>query len=315
MNNYEEENPPSYSMDEILDKIRQFDNNMKNEDIKFIYHGSYNVYLLKDKFILKVPDKILIQMFREEFIFNEVNKLHFLKKKLSFPIPDPIFTSEIPSDPFFVYESLPGVSLSKVFKTIPEQYKHRLALNIGKIVSEIHSLGKNYRNLYTSLNLSLNFNQYLDSINMLLNRSRKKVYKLLSQQEINWIETLFEEFNVSINKSVFEFVTTHNDFDSSNILVNPNNQYEITGIIDFEEFGLGDPTVDLLFQDEGLNFHKAVLNNYSGNKDDGFRFRIDFHKKKACLYYILTGLDYSLPKMVEYGKKMLQRRMKRYNYD
>ncbi|MHA1992635.1 MAG: aminoglycoside phosphotransferase family protein [Candidatus Hodarchaeales archaeon] len=314
MISYEENNPPDFSLEEIVGKIKPFDQNVTKNDIKFLYHGSYNVYQLKDEFIIKIPSKILNKMFGTDFILKEIKKLNYLKNKLDIAIPEPIFTSKNTGDRFYIYKKIPGISLSRIFKEISSENLIIIGSQIAEIASNLHSLIEKFPDLLNQLQFDLTYDLYMDSIHKLLENSQNKVFPILNKDEINWINNLFDSFFELTKNSKFNLITTHNDFDTSNILVNPEDDYNVSGIIDFEDFGLGDPTVDLLFQEEGVEFHRAVLNSYSNNISENMFGRIDFHKKKNCLYYLLTGLDQNLPKMVLHGKEMLKERMKGYDY-
>jgi thiamine kinase-like enzyme len=314
MESYEENNPPDFSLDEIIEKIKLFDRKIAKNDLKFIYHGSYNVYQLKEKFMIKIPSKVLTRMFGADFILKEIKKLNYLKNKLDVSIPQPIFTSNNPDDLFYIYKKVPGISLSRIFNEINSKKIQKIGCQIGGIASNLHSLSKRYHDLKNQLQLDLTYDLYMDSIHKLLEKSQKIVFPILEKKEIDWVTNLFDSFFELTKNFQGILVTTHNDFDTSNILVNPEDDYNVSGIIDFEEFGLGDPAVDLLFQEEGAEFHRAVLNSYSNNISNTMYGRIDFHKKKNCLYYLLTGLEQNLPKMVLHGKDMLKVRMKGYDY-
>lgn len=54
----------------------------------------------------------------------------------------------------------------------------------------------------------------------------------------------------------------HRDFDTSNIIVDPRN-YDVMGVIDFEEVSVWDPAADLLFFGEGESFIEDLLTSYS----------------------------------------------------
>ncbi|MHA1989877.1 MAG: phosphotransferase family protein [Candidatus Hodarchaeales archaeon] len=314
MESYEENNPPDFSLNEIIKKIEPFDQKVTKKDIKFLYHGSYNVYQLKEDFMIKIPSKVLIRMFGTDFILKEIKKLNYLKNKLDVNIPEPLFTSNNPDDRFYIYKKVPGISLSRLIDMIKPKNLSKIGSQIGQIASNLHSLSEKFPDLLNHLQLDLTYDLYMESIQKLLENSRKKVFSILNNEEIDWVENIFDSFFELTKNSPIKLVTTHNDFDTSNILVNPEEDYNVSGIIDFEEFGLGDPAVDLLFQEEGVKFHRAVLNAYSVNISRNMYKRIDFHKKKNCLYYLLTGIEQNLPKMVLHGKEMLKGRMEGYDY-
>jgi aminoglycoside phosphotransferase len=314
MESYEENNPSDFSLDEVISKIKIFDDKITKSDIKFLYHGSYNVYGLKEDFMIKIPSKVLIEMFGTDLMSKEVRKLRYLNDKLDVRIPVPLFTSEDQNNLFYIYKKIPGISLSRIFKKISKEILTGIGAQIGEIASNIHLLPKKFPEIKTELQFNTTYEKYIESIVTLYEKARKQVFPILNKKENTWIDNLFNSFFEIEKTTKIDLVTTHNDFDTSNILINPQEDYKVSGIIDFEEFGLGDPAVDLLFQEEGKKFHQAVLSSYSGSNKNGLQQRMDFHKKKGCLYYILTGLDHNLPKMVSHGKEMLEIRMKGYDY-
>ncbi|MFX1505941.1 MAG: hypothetical protein ACFFDC_07480, partial [Promethearchaeota archaeon] len=73
-----------------------------------------------------------------------------------------------------------------------------------------------------------------------------------------------------------------------------------------------DPAGDFIFFDEGEYFLNHLLDNYNGFKDRRLKHRMKFLYCRAGLIYILTGLDYNIPRMVDYGLYLIRKRMKRF---
>ncbi|OLS27028.1 MAG: Stress response kinase A [Candidatus Heimdallarchaeota archaeon LC_3] len=304
MESYEEKNPPDLTIEEVKQKLLYYDPKIDKSDIKFIYHGSNNVYLIKNEFILKIPDKNLLTIIGDRQIEKEVKILSELRNRLNILVPKPIYVSKNSDNHFYLYKNIPGVSLSRVYPKIPYKNKMTIAENLGNIITELHSLQDSFSELIRNLSLNKSSEQYFKSIQSLFTDVTQKILPILTQKQNNWVTNLFDTF-FETQKVPIKLVTTHNDLDTSNILVNPKNNYKISGLIDFETFGLGDPILDLLFQKEGTDFHNSVLNHYSRTMNNNFYLRMNFHKKKTCLFYILTGIDYNLPKMKNAGIKLL----------
>ena len=110
------------------------------------------------------------------------------------------------------------------------------------------------------------------------------------------------------NSYTFTPCITHRDFDTSNILVDTKSG-RITGIIDFEESGLGDPAYDLIFIGQGKSFFETILKNYLTERDDYLVQRTFFYYQRSGIPYLLYGIEHNLTDMIRYGKYILEKRM------
>ncbi len=76
---YEENNPPDISIDEFLSLLHHYWKDLQKQDIKFHYHGTYNVFFIqindKSEYILRISDQDLRN-------FNGVALLHSEKEVL-----------------------------------------------------------------------------------------------------------------------------------------------------------------------------------------------------------------------------------------
>lgn len=101
----------------------------------------------------------------------------------------------------------------------------------------------------------------------------------------------------------------HRDFDTSNIIVDPRN-YDVMGVIDFEEVSVWDPAADLLFFGEGESFIEDLLTSYSLPLGPNLDERRTFLTKRIPLIYIMWGLENEHRSMVDAGFEMLENRMR-----
>ena len=65
---YEERNPKDISFHEVKQAIREFLPKIQETDIKFLYHGSYNVFEVSEKFIFRI--QIKYKKFISEVLLN-----------------------------------------------------------------------------------------------------------------------------------------------------------------------------------------------------------------------------------------------------
>ncbi len=306
---YEENNPADISSDKVLELIEPFFSEINRRDITFFYHGTYNVFLVKDEFFFRFPDKSLYNQIGYNFIQREVQFLNLIRDSVSLEIPNPLFISEDPNNPFVGYKKIPGISLSRVYKKTTLEERKNIAKEVGIFLTEYHSdklkdkvrMRKYEEDIF---NTQVLYNEWSDYYL----KTKKLVYPLIDERKQEWLERLFALFLLKEN---FEFTTTltHGDFDTSNILVNPKN-FDVTGIIDFEEAKIADPAYDLIFFDEGEIFTNTLFKNYRGHVDSTMNLRRKFYYSRAGTIYIITGLEWKYPKMIEYGHKLLEEKMK-----
>jgi aminoglycoside 2''-phosphotransferase len=127
------------------------------------------------------------------------------------------------------------------------------------------------------------------------------------------VDNLFKKFLNDESNFKFEPALIHGDFDTSNILVNPET-LELTGIIDFEETRYYDPAYDLIFISEGKEFLLELLRNYQGFLDSSICERLLFLFGRQPLHYIYSGLEYDLENMVHYGLDSLSEIIQDWDY-
>ncbi|MFW9906159.1 MAG: phosphotransferase family protein [Candidatus Thorarchaeota archaeon] len=310
---YEENNPPNISVLKVLRLVKIFFPDIKAQEIKFHYHGSYNVFEIKGKYFFRFPD---ITFFGEkgfELIQREVQLLDLIRENISLQIPKPIYVSPDPNYPFMGYKKINGISLSRCFDRTTKYDQESIAISLGKFLSELHSR-KVYQKICTTWKSEQEFtpSQYQSYWQNYLKIAQEKTYHLMDTDQKKWISQIFHEF-LDESKN-FDFIpcVVHRDFDSTNIIVNPIS-FEVTGIIDFEETGVYDPAGDFIFFDEGEFFLNHLLDNYKGFKDRRLKHRMKFLYCRTGLIYIFTGLNYNISRMVDYGLYLIRKRMKRFS--
>ena len=309
---YEENNPPNISIAEVMRLTEIFFPNIKEQEIKFHYHGSYNVFEIKGEYIFRFPDKTFFGEKGFELIQREVQLLDLIRENITLQIPKPIYVSTDPNNPFVGYKKINGISLSRCFDRTTKDDQESITVQLGEFLSELHSR-KVYQKVYTTWKSEQKFNPSQHQLywQNYLKIAQEKAYHLMDTDQKKWVSQIFHEF-LDESKN-FDFIpcVVHRDFDTTNILVDPTS-FEVTGIIDFEETGVYDPAGDFIFFDEGEFFLNNLLDNYNGFKDRRLKHRMKFLYCRAGLIYILTGLDYNIPRMVDYGLYLIRKRMKRF---
>ncbi len=312
MNFYEESNPPDMPLSQIMNLIKPYFTQIKEEEVKFLYHGSYNVYEIKEKFIFRFPDKVFFNENGLDLIQREQKILKLIRGNISLQVPKPLYVSSDPINPFVGYKKINGISLSRCFHNTNLEDQKNIAKQLGKFLSELHSLNV-YQKVCTIWKSEQGFNssQYKRYWQDYFEKVKEKAYPLLLSKQKQWVSQIF--LNFLEDKKNFDFIpiVAHRDFDITNIIVNPAT-FEVTGIIDFEETGVYDPAADFLFYNEGTTLLNHLLSHYTGTKDRNLQNRMRFLYCCSGLIYILTGLDYNIPKMIDYGFHLLRERIERF---
>ena len=302
---YEENNPPDIDITGVFNALKPIFSDLNLSEISFLYHGSYNVYTIKDKYIFRFPDKHFRNSKGKDMIINEVRILNSLKGNVRFKIPDPIFISTKEGELFMGYEKIEGISLSQCIRSMTESQKLSIAAQIGKILSELHSenlISKVFPKITFSMeSFKLYWHNWLEKI-------KEIVFPVLSENQKSWVCNLFKKYLK--NEKSFNFYPSiaHCDFDTSNIIIRPLN-FQIQGIVDFEEAKLYDPSVDLLFYAQGKEFMNILFKNYKIHNYQDLKERMQFFYDKMGLNYLVFGIENNINDMIKFGISLLIKRM------
>ena len=302
MTNFEESNPCDVEIGKLVNVLEKDFRNIKEKDLKFTYHGTFNVFEIRKK-ILRVPDKDLRNHKGSQIIQNETVKLKNLAKLISIPIPKPENVSLNDNMPYVIYQKLPGVSLSTIFHTLNDQKKKRVAEGIAEFLNQLHApqvLHTVHSSIFHTKFTASDYKVYWENR---FEEIKEKIFPLVNTSQKAWIYTIFSRFLRTSENFLFKPAITHCDFDTSNILVNPQKGI-LTGIIDFEETKAWDPAADLLFFEDST-FQQQILDSYQYADSPSLQNRMKFLYCRTFAPYITWGLDHQKTSMVEYGLKRL----------
>lgn len=307
---YEEKNPQDISNEEVLKALKKIFPTITGNEIRFFYHGTYNVFEVKSIYIFRFPDRYFRNAKGAKLIKEEIENLKIIKQYVHFQTPEPIFVSFDTYCPYMGYKKLEGVPLSKDFFEFNRKTKKRIAKDIAIFLSELHSLKlvKAFPKIgYSPKDYHQEWESYYQNI-------QDKIFHLLQPDQQRWINQLFDDF--LSEKENFQFIpkVIHGDFDTSNILLNPETR-RVSGIVDFEEIRIYDPAADFLFFREGEDFLEELIRNYSYKINTGFRNRMKFLFGRACLAYIDFGHMTKRSDMINVGLRMLDYRRKKFPMD
>ncbi|MFX1499612.1 MAG: phosphotransferase family protein [Promethearchaeota archaeon] len=309
---FEENRATDIPLEQVIDALRLFFSDINNRDIKFFYHGTYNVFEVKNRYIFRFPDILFRNDKGVKLIQNEVNTLYYVEKYISTTIPEPEFISLDPDCPFMGYEKIEGVPLSKCFHNASIEEKSKIALEIGGFLSELHN-EKLVQDALKNLIIDDRFTceKYREDWQIYFENVQKIIFKLMNPVQKKWIVNFFNTFLNNNENFNFKGKFIHGDFDISNIIINPKT-FKLNGIVDFEESRIYDPAADFLFFDEGNAFLKTIIENYREIMEISFEERMKFLYCRSCLGYIEFGIENKIPEMVNAGFKLLNRKMSRF---
>ena len=315
MSFYEEKNPADITVEELLPFVRKFLPDISAKHFSFFYHGTYNVFEIQNEYILRVADREFRNAHGLEMLQRESKILDFLSYRLPLAIPRMIHLNDSSSLPFSIHKKIPGKSLVFESQKLSIKKKEKIATEIGKFLSKLHSeeMKEEYLARFPKEKREMkNDNEYqkVFKANWIYKYIEAKfiAYTHLNRARQEWLTNIFDEFLHDKENFTFSPRVTHNDFDTSNILIDPKTT-QLQGIIDFEDCKIGDPATDLLFFDEGPEFMKALLDNYAFANQKSLQSRMKFYYSRTCASYLVWGTTHERPGMVKEGLRKIQKNM------
>ena len=316
MSFYEERNPADITVEEILPFVKKFLPNIQSKSIHFFYHGTYNVFEINQKYILRVADREFRNTRGLEMLRREFKILSFLRKRLPISIPEILYLHDSKEIPFSIHQKILGKSLVFVSNQLSSDQKKKIGAEIGRFLSSLHSeiLMKDFLITFSDqeelMNSSSDFNQFYKLRWKTRYEEAKEIaYQYLNQEQQEWLTKIFEDYLNNDDNFTFSPRVSHCDFDTSNILIEPKTK-QLTGTIDFEECKIWDPAVDLLFFDDGPEFMKAVLDDYEYSKQKSLEARMKFYYSRTCVPYLVWGTTHNRPGMIKEGLRKIRKNMK-----
>jgi aminoglycoside 2''-phosphotransferase len=133
-------------------------------------------------------------------------------------------------------------------------------------------------------------------------RVRGRVFPLLRAEEQRTVAAIWEAFLEDEANFCFYPVLIHRDLCGEHILYDAQRR-TITGIIDWEDAGIGDPAQDFtgLLANFGPEFEAQVLAAYGGPPDARLLSRTRFYRAVVPFHEVLYGLDAGLPEHISTG--------------
>jgi aminoglycoside phosphotransferase (APT) family kinase protein len=232
---------------------------------------------------------------------NEVELLHYLKKKVKVGIPEYNYISRDKS--LAGYNLLKGSELSPSrFRQLDPSEKEIAARLLAEFITALHATPKS---VIKKFHVKTDNQQKL--YKELVRDTKRLVFPRLSEKDVQLIKQYFAELKITLEYN-FTNTLVHKDLTSEHILWDAENRQ--INIIDFSDRRFGDPAIDFTgLLEYGLKFTKHVFELYNGKKDDYMLDRSRLYFKRIPLYQMKASLQ-GFPCKFEQGYKMFKKLFK-----
>lgn len=201
----------------------------KNTRLEVVDHGQDNLVIIAGDFVYRFP--------RSEAVWQRASLEHFVLQQLrnypELPVPQLQRVSETPA--YIVAKTLPGSILEPLsIRSLAHDVQRHIGEQIGTFAATFHSLFQptDIRPLLNEPNPQHWYATYLKNV---LESAQGTAYSDLAQ----WVVNEWPHHDHS------ETTVIHDDLHPHNLLF--NDQYVLTGVLDFADVNLGNPEQDLRY--------------------------------------------------------------------
>lgn len=285
-------------VDFLLCRIREEFPEIKWKNYRYLTHGWDHVIVILDgKIVFRTPKD---SRYKNE-LKNEIQLLHYLKKKVEVGIPEYNYVSRDRS--LAGYNMLMGRELTaSCFRRLNASEKGIVAKRLAKFITALHATPK-----YVIKKFHVKSDNQQKLYKELVRDTKLLLFPRLRKKDVQLIEQYFVELKTALDHN-FPNALVHNDLTGEHILWDAKNKQ--INIIDFSDRAFGDPASDFTgFLEYGLKFTKHVFDLYGGKKDDYMLNRSQLYFKRIPLYVMKDSLQ-GFPCTFEQGYKMFKKRFK-----
>ena len=222
--------------------------------IKKIGEGDNSkAFVVNKNYIFRFPKKGKVK----HQIQREVCVLPKIKSAVGISIPDFEFIS--PALNFVGYQKINGHILSdKILRSLSKNQQVEIHKTLGNFLTQIHSFP-----LSCLENCGLETMDLKEEYSDNFKNAKKEIFPFISKKKREIISHFFNQYLSDDNNFKYTAALVHNDFSKDHILIDTGNK-QISGIIDFGDIAIGDPSYDFLYSlDEfGKRFLKEVFRYY-----------------------------------------------------
>lgn len=282
----------------FLQKIKKDFPKIQWQKHRILTHGwDHVVIVLDEKIIFRFPKD---KEYQDEFQ-NEIQLLHYLKKKVSVGIPEYKYICKDKS--IAGYNMVGGQELTvSRFRKLSAAEKDTVGKQLAKFLSTLHATPKSVMSKY---NIKTENQEKL--YKKLVRDTKKFVFPRLQKNDIQRIEEYFSELKNALVHT-YTNALIHNDLTVDHILWDGKNKQ--INIIDFSDRACGDPAIDLSgLLEYGVQFTEKVFKLYSGKKDEQMLKRSQLYFKRVPLWIMKDSMQ-GRPCTFEQGYEMFKKRFK-----
>ena len=191
---------------------------------------------------------------------------------------------------FIAYEKIEGVKFSEaIFKRLDRNERTKLAAALGDFLSCLHAVTFEHRHLKTAPFGGGDFWEELWPVaaprlqTSARTRARRYFQRALSR----------------IGSAAYPNVVIHSDFGTGNVLINAAG-WELTGVIDFGDISLGDPSTDFatFYRRFGKPFAEDMVQAYRLPLGEDFWTRVDCQSKRKLFFVLFFALNHGFDEHV-----------------
>ena len=279
----------------FLQQIKNDFPQIKWKKYRVLTHGfDHIIIVLDEKIIFRFPKD---KEYKAEFE-NEIQLLHYLKKKVNVGIPEYNYISKDKS--IAGYDMVRGRELTaSQFRRLSASEKDTIIKQLAEFISTLHATPKSIITKYNvrSENQEINYKNLVRDV-------KKILFPRLRKQDIQAIKEYFSELKDALGHK-YSNALTHNDLTGAHILWDSKNKQ--VNIIDFSDRAFGDPAIDFsgLFE-YGTKFTEKVFKLYSGKKDEQMLKRSQLYFKRIPLSIMKNSLQ-GRPVNFEQGYKKFKK--------
>ncbi|HYZ91092.1 MAG TPA: phosphotransferase [Actinomycetota bacterium] len=230
---------------------------------------------------------------------REIRLLPSLARAVSFAVPRFEFIGYYDDRLYAGYRKIEGVALDEI------ELDDRLIEGVARALRELHDFpASDARDVFGDPGT---VDAWRDDYIRLREKAEIQVRPLLDAATWNAVTIGFEQFLTDLD---FSPALVHRDLGMEHILVDRESM-SVTGIIDFEEAGVGDPVIDFVglqieFGDELV---ERIAQEYGSAFDGAARERCKFYAWMGSVHAIFYGLETSRQSIVDDGVRVLPKRL------
>lgn len=234
----------------IKEALEQEFEDIKIEEIQFIPTGwtniVYEVSTNNGEFFFRFPR----DQFWERTIVKDYQFAKYINGKTSFKTVE-LILKENKGRPFSMHKKIKGTPLALKMNELPEKEVKKVSKQIAKFMHEMHTLDYNPNEIFSINNIGLDLQDFITEL----------LDKHVSEEDLEfWKKQNFE--------SKEDACLVHGDLNSSNILLDENNN--IAAVIDFGFGGFGNKYQDIsrIIGRCPENFKSEIVSSYEELEDE-----------------------------------------------